>query len=199
MTDLSRPMLTLAAMLLLMLAFVLGGCNGESPTAPAENGSAAPPPEQPAVQEEELPPPPRMTLYRATWDNDIEQIKANIAHGADLNGMEQDSTGGFFAPIHLASRAGFVEAARILIDAGADVNIRARAPHRATPLHWACRAGNYDIVVLLVEHGNADINALMGENMDMTPLDWAVNTERYEIVAYLNEQGAKLAGELRND
>ena len=57
-------------------------------------------------------------------------------------------------PLMYAAAFGSVEAVRLLIDAGADVN--ARNGFDATPLIWA--AGNLAKARLLLEHG-ADVNA----------------------------------------
>ncbi len=55
----------------------------------------------------------------------------------------------------------------MLLQSGADVNVRADDVDGAAPLHWAAFFNNHDMVVLLVEAG-ADVNALDAHNS--TPL-----------------------------
>jgi ankyrin repeat protein len=58
--------------------------------------------------------------------------------------------------LHWAARAGDLEAARLLIAAGIEVNQRGDLGH--TALHEACASGNEGMVQLLVAHG-ADLYA----------------------------------------
>ena len=58
--------------------------------------------------------------------------------------------------LHISIRWNDIEAVRQLITAGVDVN--KHGEHGYTPLHYACEAGNRDIVELLIESG-ADLFA----------------------------------------
>ncbi len=71
-------------------------------------------------------------------------------------------------PLHHAIQAKEVEAARLLIDKGADVD--ARGFDDWTPLHWAAKTGSKPICEMLLEHG-ANLNALNG--VLRTPLQTA--------------------------
>lgn len=53
--------------------------------------------------------------------------------------------------LYLASRSGFDDIVRTLIQHGADVN--ATGGHYGNPMHAACFAGHIDVVRLLLEHG----------------------------------------------
>ena len=55
--------------------------------------------------------------------------------------------------LHLAAFFGQLEAARMLIDAGADVNAVSRNSLRNTPLHAAAAGRHADVARLLVERG----------------------------------------------
>ncbi|MDQ2985032.1 MAG: ankyrin repeat domain-containing protein [Actinomycetota bacterium] len=63
-----------------------------------------------------------------------------------------------FTALHLAAFFGTPDAARALIDAGADVNAVARNSMRVQPLHSAAAARRTKTARLLVERG-ADVNA----------------------------------------
>jgi hypothetical protein len=63
-------------------------------------------------------------------------------------------------PLHWAAYNGHVEITRLLLQNGADVNVRSYGGY--TPLHWAAYQGNVDILHLLVENG-ADLEALNDE------------------------------------
>ena len=134
---------------------------------------------------------PTMTVYEATLNNNLEQVQANIAHGADLNALTADGDYGRYSALHAASRAGYVDIVRALIDAGADVNIEADAPHRAAPLHWAARAGHLEAVVLLVEAG-AEVNKASGLDDSLTPMRVALDGGHDDVVEYLASNGGRL-------
>jgi len=134
---------------------------------------------------------PTMSLYQATITENVDEVRANIAHGADLNEFTADGPRGGFTALHAASRANYVEIARLLIEAGADINIPADAPHRATPLHWAARSGNLDVVKLLVEAG-ADLTVRAGITEPQTPMGLAMTRHFYDVVEYLAENGGQM-------
>lgn len=173
----------------------LSGCDSATPgtggasTANTEASHTADV-SQPGPASTEVP-KPTMTLYEATLERNIEQVKANIAHGADLNAYTADGPRGGFTALHAASRANYLEIVALLIEAGADVNIRADAPHGATPLHWAIRSGNADVVRMLVEAG-CDVNARFYTDEQPTPMSFAVGRREYEIAEYLANHGAKM-------
>ncbi len=72
--------------------------------------------------------------------------------------------------------------------------IRMKDSNGWTQLHEAARVGNIETVKLLVEKGNANVNARIGDYHDgLTVLDVALEifkSENHEVVRYLREKGA---------
>jgi len=93
-----------------------------------------------------------------------------------------------FTALHLASFFGEEEAARILLERGAEVGLVARnADIHVTPLHSAAAGGHSSIVKLLLEHG-ADPNA--AQDGGFTPLHSAAQNDDRESVDALLAAGA---------
>jgi ankyrin repeat protein len=83
------------------------------------------------------------------------------------------SKGGLTALLH-ASRQGHLEAARVLIDGGADIN-QPGAGDATTPLLMATINGQFDMAMFLIERG-ADVNRAASGN-GVAPLWAAINTQ----------------------
>lgn len=108
-------------------------------------------------------------LHLAAYEGRIKMLKLLIELGADLNiQINEDSLlsyGKGFTPLHSALRndTGWggppnkyqVEAAKVLIQSGCDVNIK--SSHDETALHFACMSQNIDVVKLLLKH-KANVN-----------------------------------------
>ena len=90
------------------------------------------------------------------------------------------------APIHIAADRNDLAGMRVLLDNGADVNLRSGCREYETALHVAARDGNHDMLQLLLEHG-ADCNAM--DSRYHTPLHFASSGE---CVRALVAAGAKV-------
>lgn len=85
-------------------------------------------------------------IHTAVVSGDIAKVKAYIANGGDLN--VRDPFGGS-SPLISASVFGKTEAAKLLIDAGADINFQNN--EGSTALHTAAFFCRPDIVKMLLE------------------------------------------------
>ena len=115
--------------------------------------------------------------------NRIDEVRTLILQGVDVNSRDVfgDNTG-----LHWAASLGLAEMARLLIDNGANVDIRNHDGN--TPLHWAAGEGQKELVVILIAHG-ADVNA-RGKG-GWTPLRWAEAHGQKEIARILMAAGAR--------
>ena len=163
--------------------------------------------------------PPEVPVADAAQRGDVEAVRTLLRQGADVNAAQGDgmtalhwaaSNGdaglvevlvyaganveattrlGDYRPLHLASRAGHVEAIAALIETGADVG--AEATTGVTPLHYASSAGRSDAVALLVARG-AEVDARAGED-ELTPLMWATAANRVDALRALIAAGADVS------
>ena len=119
-------------------------------------------------------------LLHAARLGNVKMIKYLLNNGANINRTEQK-----FHPLSDAIQNGEINAAKYLIEAGADVNIK-----NGLPLRMAIKIDNLDIMKDLIEHG-ADINIEFTEDGNkFTPLKFAKTQKAYEIYQYLKSEGA---------
>mmetsp|Transcript_49350 Transcript_49350/g.154783 ORF Transcript_49350/g.154783 Transcript_49350/m.154783 type:complete len:571 (-) Transcript_49350:680-2392(-) len=124
-------------------------------------------------------------LMRAAEDNDIQSLENLIKKGIDVNFKSSELYGS--SPLHYASIRGSVEAARLLLAAGAKVNIV--NSQKESPLHWACEGGKKEMVELLVEQGG---DCKLRSNFGETPLDFAISSCNLEVLDALKKAGVKV-------
>jgi ankyrin repeat protein len=95
-------------------------------------------------------------LGLACYFGQFEVARYLVLKGADVN---LPSNNGFNVfPIHSATAGNYTDIARMLVENGANVNVRQQAG--ATPLHSAAQNGNLDMLIMLLEHG-AETNVRM--------------------------------------
>ncbi|RCH54100.1 hypothetical protein DJ568_14560 [Mucilaginibacter hurinus] len=88
-------------------------------------------------------------LGLAAYFGQYEIARYLVEKGADIN---LPSNNGFNVfPLHSAAAGNFTDIAVLLIENGAQVNIKQQAG--VTPLHSAAQNGNVDLLILLLEHG----------------------------------------------
>ena len=109
--------------------------------------------------------PDRATaLHFAAFFRQPEATQLLVERGADLEAVSP--TFGDVTPLHSACASGERESARILLDAGADPNVRQQGGF--TPLHAAAQNGDEELARLLLARG-ADPDAATDDGR--TPRD----------------------------
>jgi len=130
------------------------------------------------------------SLRDAAGRGDLTRLKALLdAHPAliDERGGE-----GVRTPLHQAVFGNSEAAAKLLLDRGANPNIRCEGDN-AYPLHFAVEKHRFPIIRLLVEHGADTIGE--GDYHELGVIGWATAWDyieaKPEIVAYLLAHGAR--------
>ncbi len=123
-------------------------------------------------------------LHLAGFFGSVEAVRLLLAHGADPNGFSINSLRN--TPLH-AGLAGLlpVEGARLLVEAGADVNARQHGGF--SPMHSAANRGAVEIIDLLLERG-ADPDAAAEDGR--RPIDFARERGHAQVVEHLGAKGA---------
>ena len=132
---------------------------------------------------EGLSPPARTPLHYAAFcglDTLVGFLAAKHPQDVYSRGVHDVST-----PLHLASREGHVEVARILVEHGADVTDQDN--HGWTPLHRAAETGMVEVAHFLVEHG-AEVTAQ--NKGGLTPLHQASKSGNVDLLRFLIRHGA---------
>lgn len=88
-------------------------------------------------------------LGMATHFGNEDVVRFLLEKGADANMHSQNGYNVY--PLHAAIGSGFNGIAKMLIEAGAEVNVLQTS--RTSPLHLAAQTGNIDLIILLLENG----------------------------------------------
>ena len=141
-----------------------------------------------ALADELLAADPELDVFEAAAVGRTDRLRELLDAEPDLvNAWAGDG----FQPLGLASFFGHVEAARLLVERGAEVNSASRNDMKVMPLHSAAATGDpdtrYELAKLLLEHG-ADPNARQQD--DYTPLMAAEHNGDERLRRLLVESGA---------
>src|SRR5580704_3473778 len=98
---------------------------------------------------------PSLEIFGASIQGDASRIEALLAGNRSL--ISAKSSDGW-TPLHLAAFFGKLDAARLLLNKGAQVNARSTNPMQNTPLHAAAAGKHATVAKLLIDHG-ANVNA----------------------------------------
>ncbi|MBN2258711.1 MAG: ankyrin repeat domain-containing protein [Anaerolineaceae bacterium] len=127
---------------------------------------------------------PALPVFEAAALGENEQLrKALDADKSQVNAVNADG----FQPLGLACHFRRAEAARILLEHGADVNSPSQNTQCITPLQSAASGRSLEITRLLLEHG-ALVDAV--QRGGYTALHAAVQNEHLEMVELLLAYGA---------
>ena len=138
--------------------------------------------------EEMLAAEPELDVFETAAVGDVDRLRWLLDEDAGLaNAWAEDG----FQPLGLASFFGHVEAARLLVEHGAEVNSASRNEMKVMPLHSAVASSDaearYELAKLLLEHG-ADPNVRQQD--DFTPLMEADQNGDARLRELLVEHGA---------
>lgn len=131
---------------------------------------------------------PELDVFEAAAVGRSDRLRELLDQDATLANAWADDG---FQPLGLASFFGHVDAARLLIERGANVSSASRNDLKVAPLHSAVAEKDaetrYELAALLLEHG-ADPNARQQD--DFTPLMAADHQGDERLRALLVEHGA---------
>ena len=96
--------------------------------------------------------PPKLDLHAAIYMRDLDAVKQHIKYGTDVNVLEPSMKS---TPLITAAALGEPEAAKILIEAGADINLKNM--DGSTALMVAIVFGKDKVAKVLIDNG-ADLN-----------------------------------------
>ncbi len=123
-------------------------------------------------------------LFEAAAIGDSLMVSSLLAENHEL--VNAESTDGFTS-LGFAAYFGRFEAAKALVDAGADPNCISNNDFRVAPIHSALSGGHINIVNLLLDAG-ANVNLTAGGGW--TPLHYAADIGDAELAKRMLEMGA---------
>lgn len=127
---------------------------------------------------------PTIDVFEAASLGDVARLRELLDGDPSL---ATAYSGDGFTALHFPAFFGGVEAARLLVDRGADVDAHGRSWMTGTPLNSASAGGHVDVARLLLDSG-ADPNAR--QTSGWTPLHSAAHNGNLQLVELLLASGA---------
>ena len=126
-------------------------------------------------------------LYKAAESNDVARIKQLLAEGADIDlaaGKDQET------PLHRAITRGSTEAAKILIESGANIN-KPRSDGQ-TPLEMAGVRNRTEVLLFLGQTPTTEASVSPKQQLAETPLYKAAERNDVNLIKQLLADGADI-------
>lgn len=134
-------------------------------------------------------------LQIASSRGDIDTTAALLADSEVRRTVDTVDTFGW-TPLMLACEKGHLEVAKLLVEAGADVDRQTTSHTLATPLHIAAEKGHTEVVKFLLDSSNTNVNKEMARGF--TPLMVAVGRGYVDIAEELVKSGASISKALED-
>ncbi len=133
-------------------------------------------------------------LLAATRKGDLAAVKNLLDEGANVNARTRyDST-----PLFFACDRGHLEVARLLIERGADVNVKDNF-YNASALGWAMSKKHESLVALLIEKGADASEALYGSIQGGDPVLFGLILEKGKLSQATLDEALLVATVLKNE
>ena len=129
---------------------------------------------------------PALDIYETAALGTATEFEAMLRDFPDA--VQRPNSFGWTA-LHLAAFAGNVANTQLLIDKGADVNVRAKSRFLNTPLQTALLTGQYETAKMLLEHG---ADPLVRQSKGFTPMHEAALLGRADLIELLLAHGAEI-------
>jgi uncharacterized protein len=134
-----------------------------------------------------------LDVFEAAAIGDVERLRELLEGDASLAAAWSEDG---FTPLHFAAFFGHPDAAKLLVERGADLEARSTNEQfalDAAPLHSASAAGQLGVCGVLLDAG-ADVNAV--QHGGYTALLDAAANKNQELVDFLLERGADRSARL---
>ena len=169
-------------LLITIAAVVLLGCGESKELTPTPEATPVEPVAKVSTPEPPTAKAPDISIVDAAMRGNIEAVKQHIAAGTDVNIKDDDG----FTSLYYAAQNGYKEIAELLIEKGADVNVKLESQTAkeygmggATPLRGAVANDHKEMAELLIAKG-ADVN--VKEGLGITLLHFANTREIAELL-----------------
>ncbi len=123
-----------------------------------------------------------VSIQSAAHKGDLKEVRKQLTSGTNVNSetfrMRRSA-------LHEAAGNGHIEIVKLLLEKGADVNIRENCG--ATPLHRAAHGGHTKVMKILLQNGADTFQRGTGCG---TPLEWAARKGQLKAIEILLDHGA---------